>query len=222
MHILISEFRSLLKGGLLVIEIAAGHLTLGFFLGLALAVMQVYGNKAISLIAITVQKVLRGIPALVILMLTYFGVMYLFDISPLVVAIIALGLRSSAYQSQVFRGGIQAVATGQMEAAQAIGMSELKAVLRIILPQALRLVIGPWTNIFTMEVKDVSLAYSIGVLEILRRARFIIRYTHGNAMLLYCTVAIFYFILVRIINTLLYRLEDRLWIPGFERRGKTQ
>ena len=220
MVILIKEFDSLLKGALIVIEIAACHLTLGFFLGLILAAAQVYGNRFISITAATIQNVLRGIPALVILMLTYFGLTYLIDMSPVVVAIIALGIRSSAYQSQVFRGGIQAIEQGQMEAALSIGMSRLKAIWLIIFPQALRLCIGPWTNIFTMEVKDVSLAYSIGVLEILKRGRFIIRYSHGNSMLIYCTIALFYFIIVRVGNTFLYRLEDKLWIPGFERRGE--
>jgi len=222
MQILLKEFPSLLQGALLVIEIAAGHLTLGFLLGLVLAAMEVYGGKSISLLGRTIQKVLRGIPALVLLMLMYFGLTRIVDVSSTVIAIVALGLRSAAYQSQVFRGGIKAIESGQMEAALSIGMGKLKAIRRIILPQALRLVIGPWSNIFTMEVKDVSLAYSIGVLEILRRARFIIRYTHGNAMLLYCMIALFYFIIVRLGNTFLYRLEGKLWIPGFERRGRTK
>jgi polar amino acid transport system permease protein len=222
MQILLKEFPSLLQGALLVIEIAAGHLALGFLLGLVLAAMEVYGGKSISLLGRTIQKVLRGIPALVLLMLMYFGLTRVVDMSSTVIAIVALGLRSAAYQSQVFRGGIKAIESGQMEAALSIGMGKLKAIRRIILPQALRLVIGPWSNIFTMEVKDVSLAYSIGVLEILRRARFIIRYTHGNAMLLYCMIALFYFIIVRLGNTFLYRLEGKLWIPGFERRGSTK
>ena len=222
MQILLKEFPSLLQGALLVIEIAAGHLALGFLLGLVLAAMEVYGGKSISLLGRTIQKVLRGIPALVLLMLMYFGLTRVVDMSPTVIAIVALGLRSAAYQSQVFRGGIKAIESEQMEAALSIGMGKLKAIRRIILPQALRLVIGPWSNIFTMEVKDVSLAYSIGVLEILRRARFIIRYTHGNAMLLYCIIALFYFIIVRLGNTFLYRLEGKLWIPGFERRGSTE
>ena len=220
MDILVKEFPSLLQGALLVIKIAAGHLALGFVLGLILASMEVYGGKIISLLGRTIQKVIRGIPALVLLMLMYFSLSRLTDVSTTFVAIVALGIRSAAYQSQVFRGGIKAIESGQMEAALSIGMRKLRAIRRIILPQALRLVIGPWSNIYTMEVKDVSLAYSIGVLEILRRARFIIRYTHGNALLLYTVIALFYFILTRLGNTLLYRLEAKLWIPGFERREK--
>jgi len=218
MGILIDEYRSLLTGAWIVIEIAACHLTIGFILGLILASAQVFGNRFISFTASTIQNIIRGIPALVILLLAYFGLTKLIDMSPIVVAIIGLGIRSSAYQSQVFRGGLKAIDRGQLEAALSIGMSKVQAIRYIIMPQALRLCIGPWTNIFNAEVKDVSLAYSIGVLEILKRGRFIIRYTHGNSMLIYCTIALFYFVLVRIGNTVLYRLEDRLWIPGFERR----
>jgi polar amino acid transport system permease protein len=221
MDVLLKELPSLLQGALLVIEIAAGHLALGFVLGLILVVMQVYGSKPISLLGFAIERILRGVPALVILMLTYFGLSGILRVSSVVIAILALALRSAAYQSQVFRGGIKAIESGQMEAALSIGMSRLKAVWRVILPQAIRLVIGPWSNIFTMEVKDVSLAYSIGVLEVLKRARFIIRYTHGNALLLYGLIAVFYFLLTRAGNMLLYRLEAKLWIPGFEKRGQT-
>jgi polar amino acid transport system permease protein len=221
MDVLLKELPSLLQGALLVIEIAAGHLALGFVLGLILVVMQVYGSKPISLLGFAIERILRGVPALVILMLTYFGLSGILRVSSVVIAILALALRSAAYQSQVFRGGIKAIESGQMEAALSIGMSRLKAVWRVILPQAIRLIIGPWSNIFTMEVKDVSLAYSIGVLEVLKRARFIIRYTHGNALLLYGLIAVFYFLLTRVGNMLLYRLEAKLWIPGFEKRGQT-
>ncbi len=222
MDILVSEFGSLLQGALIVIEIAACHLTLGLIFGLVLAVGQVYGNKFISITASVIQNIIRGVPALVILLLAYFGLTYFVDMSPVMVAIIGLGVRSAAYQSQVFRGGMQAIEHGQVDAALSIGMSQIQAIRYIILPQALRLCIGPWTNIFNAEIKDVSLAYSIGVLEILKRGRFIIRYTHGNSMLIYCTIALFYFVIVRIGNTILYRLEKKLWIPGFERRADTK
>jgi len=220
MDILLRELPSLLTGGLVVIEIGAGHLALGFVLGLALAAMEVYGNKVVAGLATTIEKILRGIPALVLLMIVYFGITHYVNMPAIAIAIVGLGLRSTAYQSQVFRGGLEAIETGQMEAALAMGLTKIKAIRKVILPQALRLVIGPWSNIFTMEIKDVSLAYAIGVMEILRRARCIILYTHGNALLLYTSVAVFYFILVRIVNSLLYRLESALWVPGFERRGQ--
>lgn len=220
MGILLREARSLLQGALLVIEIGAGHLALGFILGLLLTAIEVYGGPVLSRLGSIVQKILRGLPALVLLMLVYLGVTRLIRMPSVLVAIVALGMRSAAYQSQVFRGGIEAIDSGQMEAAYSIGMGKVQAIRKVIFPQVLRLVIGPWTNVFTMEIKDVSLAYAIGVMEILQRARGIILYTHGNAMLVYGAVAVFYFILVRVVNIFLYRLEKRLWIPGFERRGE--
>jgi polar amino acid transport system permease protein len=220
MEILIHEYASLLQGGLVVIVLAAGLLTLGFFLGLTLAAMEVYGNRYVSFLASSTQKIIRGVPALVLLYLGLFGLTALIDMPTILVAIIALGVRSAAYQSQIFRGAIQAIESGQMEAAQAIGMSKIKAIRYIIIPQVLRRAIGPWTNEFSAEVKDTSLAYAIGVLEILKRGRFIINYSHGNAMLIYCVIAIYFFILTRTGNAILYRIERRISIPGFERRSR--
>ena len=219
MHILLNEYASLLHGGLIVIELAAGLLTIGFFMGLVLAGMEVYGSRPVSFIATATQKTIRGIPALVMLMLGYFGVTAFVDMDPLWVAMLVLGIRSSAYQSQLFRGAIQSIGSSQMDAARAIGMSKMKALRYIIIPQALRLSIGPWTNEYSAEVKDTSLAYAIGVLDILRRGRFIINYSRGNALLIYCAIAIFYFVIIRAGNMVLYRLERKLAVPGFERRN---
>jgi len=218
MDVLLREYPSLLKGGLVAIELAIGLLSLGLILGLVLAALEVYGNRFLSILATVNQKIIRGIPALVLLMLGFFGITSVIDISPIWVAILVLGLRSAAYQSQIFRGAIQSIDVGQMEAAKAIGMSKRKAIQYIIVPQVLKLSIGPWTNEFSAEVKDTSLAYAIGVLEILRRGRFIINYSHGNAMLIYCVIAIFYFIVTRTGNSILYRIEKRISVPGFERR----
>ncbi len=217
--LLAREGPSLAQGALVVIKIAAGHLTLGLIGGITLAIMQVYGGRFASSISDIIQKIFRSIPVLVLLIMAYFGLTRLVEMPAIIVAIIALGVRSMAYQSQVFRGGFKAVDPGQMESALSIGMTKLESIRFIILPQVLRKVIGPWSNIFNMEVKDISLAYAIGVLEILKRGRYIIRYTHGNSLLIYLSVALFYFLLARAGNTILYRLEALLRVPGFEGRG---
>lgn len=218
MDILLKEYPSLLIGGLVTIELAIGLLALGFFLGMVLAAFEVYGNKFFSRLATAIQKVIRGIPALVMLMLGFFGLTSIIDIPALWIAMLVLGIRSAAYQSQIFRGAIQSIDVGQMEAAKAIGMSKRKAIQYVIVPQILKLSIGPWTNEFSAQVKDTSLAYAIGVMEILRRGRAIIDYTYGHAMLIYCVVGIFYFIVTRTGNSILYRIERRITVPGFERR----
>lgn len=209
-----------MKGTLIAIQLCVTLLAIGLLMGLALAVMEVYGNRAFKLLASAIQKVLRGVPPVVLLMLGFFGLGVFFDLPPFWVAAVSLGIRSGAYQSQIFRGAIQSISTGQIMAARSIGMSRLKTIRYIVLPQALRRAIGGWTNEFATQIKDTSLAYTVGVFEVLRRGRYIIQYTYGNAMLIYGTVAIIYFVLVRLGTALLYYLEDKLWVPGFERRGK--
>jgi polar amino acid transport system permease protein len=100
-----------------------------------------------------------------------------------------------------------------------MGMTRIQGIWHVVIPQAIRLAIGPWSNEFASETKDTSLAYVVGVVEIMRRSRYIISYTYGNALLIYGIVALVYLILTRTGNAFLYWLEDRLWVPGFERRS---
>ena len=84
----------------------------------------------------------------------------------LIPAILALGLNSGAYQAEIIRGGIQSIPRGQMEAARSSGMSYLQAMRHVILPQGFRLIIPPMTNEYVTVIKDSSLAYAIGAMEI--------------------------------------------------------
>lgn len=214
-NVLVGEAPYLFKGLLITIQLLIGLLGVGLVGGVLLAVAEVYGNRFFSTLAILIQRGLRAVPALVLLFLSY----YALDLPPLLISIIALGLRSSAYQSQIFRGAIQSIKSGQMMAARSMGMSRLQGIWYVVLPQAVRLAIGPWSNEYASETKDTSLAYVVGVVEIMRRSRYIISYTYGNALLIYGIVALVYFLLTRAGNALLYRLEERLWVPGFERRS---
>jgi len=198
----------------------AALLAVGIVLGLGFALLQVYGHWAFRLATLAFERVFRGIPAIVLLLLCFYGVGEYADISPFAAAVLALGLRSAAYQSQIFRGAIQSVPTGQMTAARAIGMSRLMAIRSVVLPQALRHAIGPWTNEFSSELKATSLAYVIGVVELTRQARYIISSTQGNILVVFLVVAVLYFVVNRLGNMALYALERRLAVPGFERRGQ--
>ncbi len=208
----------MLKGVLVALELLAAFMSLGFVIGLLLSVMEVYGNRWTSLLAVTIERFFRGVPAVVLIFLFYYGLSDIYNISSFTAATLALGFRTAAYQSQIFKGAIQTVGSGQMEAARAIGMSKLQAIWSIIFPQALRFGIGPWSNEFASELKDTSLAYTIGVVELLRRAKYIVSYTYGNALIVYGLCAILYLILVRSGNTILYRIESKLQMPGFEMR----
>ena len=145
----------------------------GFVMGLSLAIMRVYGEKELVWIASGYEKVLRGIPILVLIFIFVFGIPGIFwfidPISrPLFGVILALALRSGAYQSQIFRGAILSVSPGQMEAARAIGMSRFQAFRHVVLPQALRLAVPSWSNEYAVIIKDSSFAYSVGVIEMLK------------------------------------------------------
>lgn len=213
--VLTGEAPYLLKGLLVTIQLLVGLLSLGLVGGVLLAVAEVYGGRVFSTLAILIQRGLRAIPALVLLFLSYYAI----DLPPLLISIVALGMRSSAYQSQIFRGAIQSIKSGQLMAARSMGMSRLQGIWYVVLPQAVRLAIGPWSNEYASETKDTSLAYVVGVVEIMRRSRYIISYTYGNALLIYGIIALVYFFLTRAGNALLYWLEDKLWVPGFERRS---
>jgi len=215
---LLKEFPYLLKGVLVALELLAAFMSLGFVIGILLSVMEVYGNRWTSMVAVMIERFFRGVPAVVLLFLFYYGLSDIYNISAFTAATLALGLRTAAYQSQIFKGAIQTVGSGQMEAARAIGMSKVQAIWSIIFPQALRFGIGPWSNEFASELKDTSLAYTIGVVELLRRAKYIVSYTYGNALIVYGLCAIIYLILVRSGNTILYRIESKLQMPGFETR----
>lgn len=213
---IISELPEFGQGIIVALEVLAGLLAVGLILGLALAVLEVFGNRYVRFVAINIRKLLWAVPQMVLLFLVF----YLpFNMPALLAAIIALGLCSAAFQAQIFRGAITSIAPGQLEAARAMGLSQSKILVHVIVPQMAILAIGPWTNEFASELKDTSLAYVVGVVEIMRQAKYIIAYTFGNSLVVYGFVAIIYFVLTRLGTMMLYQLEKKLWVPGFERRN---
>lgn len=216
---LVAEFPYLLRGLWIGIQLLAALLALGFVLGLTLSVMSTYGHWTLRFFAVLFERVFRGIPEIVLLLLFFYGVGELIPLSPFVAAVIALGLRSTAYQAQIFRGAIQSVADGEVMAARALGLSRLATIRLIVLPQALRRSIGPWTNEYSSELKATSLAYVIGVVELTRQASYIVSNLQGNTLTVFAVVAAMYFVVNRLGNAGLYALERKLAIPGFEGRG---
>lgn len=217
--IILSQMPYLLGGLWVAIKLLASLLAIGFVLGLGLAVTEVYGPWIFQWCGIIFERIFRGVPEIVLLLLFYYGIGEFYAIGPFAAAVLALGLRSTAYQSQIFRGVIQSVPQGQMAAARAMGMSKLQAIRHIILPQALRQSIGSWTNEFSSALKATSLAYVIGVVELTRQGRYIISSTQGNILVVFGVVALMYFVVNWIGNRALYRLEKELAVPGFEGQG---
>ncbi|NCO23769.1 MAG: polar amino acid ABC transporter permease [Candidatus Infernicultor aquiphilus] len=212
----------LLKGSIVTLKLIGGALGLGFIIGIPMAIGQVYGNKYIAGLISFYVWFFRGIPVLVLLFLFYFGLfMFLgFNLTALTAAILVLGFRSAAYQSQIFRGSIQSIGEGQMLAARSLGMSKIQAIWNIILPQTLRISIPGWSNEYSIILKDSAVTYAIGLIEIITRGSFIAVRTY-KPMPIYLTCAVIFLILTYGGVKVLDLLENKVKIPGYgERRGE--
>ncbi len=124
----------------------------------------------------------RGTPALVQLFVIYFGLPDVgFQPSPFQAAIVGLGLNGAAYMSEVYRAGIESIHRGQMEAALSLGMTPARAMRYIILPQAMRTMLPPITNFAIVLLKDTSIVFAVGVVEIMALARNLVTETLQSA-----------------------------------------
>jgi polar amino acid transport system permease protein len=181
--------------------------------GLLMALVHTYGGKMLSRAAAVYSLLLRGVPPVVLLFILYFILSgRTVNLSPFWAGSFSLGIVSSAYQMEILRGALLAVGGGQMTAARAIGMSRLQSIRYVILPQALRLAIPPWSNEASIVLKDSSLVYALGVPEILRRAQQLSATTQ-QPFLAYGTAALIYFVLVFATNRALDALSERTKLP---------
>lgn len=182
----------LLQGLKFTILVTLGSLALSTVLGLVWALMRVSGVASLMLVAKLVVNTLRGIPILVQLFYIYFvfpefGV----ALTALQAAILGLGIAYSAYQAENFRAGIEAIDHGQVEAAQSIGMGWFLMMRRVILPQAIKVVLPPYGNIMIMMLKDSSQASTITVAELTLQGSLLASSTFKN-MTVYTLVALLY------------------------------
>jgi len=200
------------------LTVVGGALAMGLAFGLLLAVVQVYGRPWLRRLAGVYVWFFRGIPLLVLLFLFYFGILGALEVelTPFMVAIVVLGLISSAYQAQIFRGAILAVPEGQMKAARAIGMSDGRAIMLIVLPQALRLAIPGWSNEYTVIMKDSAVTYALGVAELMARTNHVASRTYQHFWL-YLMVGCIYLLLTWLGTKALHLLEERVAISGYTR-----
>jgi polar amino acid transport system permease protein len=206
---LITLVTFLLKGLLVTLQIFLIALPMGFLLGISLALVRVYGNPWFSKFAVVYSTVMRAVPALVMLFIIYFVITGAIDLPAFWAGSLSLGIVTSANQMEVFRGAIQSVGPEQMRAARAIGMTKGKAIRYIILPQALRLAIPPWSNEVAIVLKDTSLIYAIGVPEMLRQAEYFSASTY-QPFLAFGACAALYFLLTFLTNRGLDALERKI------------
>lgn len=215
-----AQFLPLLLQGLkFTILVTLGSLALSTVLGLVWALMRVSGIGWLALVAKIVVNTLRGIPILVQLFYIYFVLPELgIALTALQAAILGLGIAYSAYQSENFRAGIEAVDHGQIEAAQSIGMGWFLMMRRVILPQAVKIILPPYGNIMIMMLKDSSQASTITVAELTLQGQLLASSTFKN-MTVYTLVALLYLSMSLPLIALVGWLERRFGKGRSDERG---
>ena len=223
---------AILAGIVNTLVMAALAMALGIVLGVTVAIMRLSPNPVLTSVAAGYTWLFRGTP-LILQLLLWFNLALVFPVigipglwsgravdvmTPFFAALLGLGINQGAYTSEVVRAGLLSVDSGQYEAAEAIGMSRLKALRRIILPQAMRVVLPPIGNEFIGLVKATSLASVIQYPEVLHAAENIY-YANSRVIELLIVAGLWYLLVVSILTPLQMLLERR-FSRGTARAGR--
>jgi polar amino acid transport system permease protein len=183
----------LLEGVPLTLSISLVSFFIGIIVGLPLAFIRIY-EKEISFIVDAYEKIWRGIPEIVLMLLFFFGLgpffPYLFG-SPFIVACFVLGLRSGANQSLIYRGAIHGVGDEQMIAGTSVGFSKWSAVWHIMVPQVFTYSTPGLGSEYALLIKDSAYAYVLSLAEVMKRSNDL-RYMAGDVIGPYVLAALLY------------------------------
>ncbi|MXR50164.1 ABC transporter permease subunit [Halovenus sp. WSH3] len=221
---ILANWEQFALGTAVTILLTITSLVVGFVAGFPAGAIEVYAPGWLRKPVSAAGVILRGTPIVVLIVLFFFalpipqlGTFIIIDakVDAFIVATIALGLRSAAYQAQVFRGAIQSIDEGQMEAARSVGLSKFQAIRHVIFPQAIRRSVPGFQNEFTIVLKDTSIAFAIGLAELLTRAeQLYLQPGHDTAVVeVIVTISVIYFVLTFATNRALDRLEQRYAVP---------
>lgn len=205
------SFWPILQGGLIyTIPLAVVSFIFGLVIAMTMAILRLSHYKLLQGIARVYISIIRGTPLLVQLAIIFYGLPDLgIEVSPFFGAVIALSMNVGGYAAETIRASILSVPKGQWEAGYTIGMGYFQTLRRIILPQAARVSVPPLSNTFISLVKDTSLASTITVTELFRRAQEITA-TSYDFLLLYSEAALIYWIFCFILSVFQGRIESRL------------
>jgi His/Glu/Gln/Arg/opine family amino acid ABC transporter permease subunit len=202
----------LLIGARVTLWLTLLTLVIGIPLGLMVALARISRFGALRGLAGFYIEVVRGTPLLMQIYVIYFVLPALhIDFSPILSGIIALSVNAAAYIAEIFRGGIESIEPGQMEAARSLGMNYMGAMRWVILPQTLRRVLPPLTNEAIALLKDSSLVSVVAVTELMREGKEIAT-NAGSATTIYLAIALIYLTMTLPLTYLVRQLES-LWQP---------
>lgn len=170
-EVLLSSMPALLRGLMTTLMLGFFAIVFGTLAGLAVTLVRLYAVKPLRYAAVVYVDVFRALPMLVVLIVVYYALPFVgVRLSAWTSAILALSVVLSAYSSEVFRAGIEAVPKGQFEAAAALGMHFPLILYKVVLPQAMKIVVPPQTSNFVSIIKETSLASVVAMPELLKEA----------------------------------------------------
>lgn len=205
------------RGFKMTLILSLVSLGMGFVIGLLTALGDVYGGKIIRTLINIYVEFFRGSPLLVQVALFYYTIPDLFNtLFPRFPAcLLVFTLNTGAYQKGYIKGAIGSVFKGQMKAARSLGLSKLKAIRYIVLPQALRIVIPAWINEFASMAKSTSAAIMAGLYE-LTTVSYSVSGLTFRYFETYSFTALIYFIWIFSFVKILEMVYEKVKIPGFE------
>ncbi len=202
---------SLFAGLEVTLIMAVTSLFCAFFLGIVLAIMGLSHIRVLRVFYTLYLYIVRGVPVMIFALFLFFGVGALLHVkfNPLFAAIVTLTINASAYLAEIFRGGIQAVDRGQVEAARSLGLGYFKTLQKVVLPQAIKIMIPPIINQFITTLKDTSILSVISVRELTMNSQIIIARTY-MPFEVYSFAALLYLVVIVGLTLLSKAVERRL------------
>lgn len=210
-ELFIQYFPSFMSALAFTLELTAISLLIASIVGIVFGLFSVSSNRVLKTITKIYVDIIRGTPLLVQAFFMYFGVTQALGIrmSAFTAGTITLSLNAGAYMTEIVRGGIEAIDKGQMEAARSLGLTYSKAMLRVILPQALRTMMPSIINQFIISLKDTSILSVIGIRELTMNGKIIIA-NNMEPIRMWTVVAFYYLVICTILSKVAKSLERRM------------
>ena len=207
----LTNLKFLLSGLTTTIYISVVSIIISMLLGLIIAIPSLAKNKFLTYINIGYVEIVRAVPLLVLILWIYYGlpIMTGISFSPFVSGIIALAIRESAFQAEIFRAGINSIKKAQWEAGSSLGLSFFKRLRLVILPQAIKNILPAIGNQFVYVLKMSSLVSIIGIGDLTRKANELVVTTY-RPLEIYTFLILEYLVLILIVSFFVRKLERNL------------
>ena len=196
-------------------------IVVGVFIGFCLGWARVSRHPLVSWPATVYVDLMRGVPPLVLIILTYFLVPMLLQLDDpnagLTFAVVAIGMHSGAYQAEIFRAGFQSIPRTQVEAAEALGLTRGQSMRHVILPQTFRVTLPALGNEFATVVKDTSLLAALSAQDLTYWGRNNAQSAIGHLdwiLGIWIVIALLYFVLTYVITHAVGAIEESYRVPG--------